>query len=69
MDEQRSISKISVRINCAVAEVMKDDGRIQGVSGLQLRKQWLLSGTSCSERTQTVDTNMNAVIPDAMSPR
>jgi hypothetical protein len=46
MEEHRNISKISVRINCAVAEVMKDVERIQGISGLLLRKHWQLSGTS-----------------------
>ena len=51
-----------------MAEVTKDVERIRGISRLLLRKQWQLSGTSCSYRTQTVDTDMSAVIPDAMSP-
>jgi len=47
---------------------MKDVERTEGVSWLLQRKQWKLSGTSCSYRTQTVDTDMSAVIPDAMLP-
>jgi hypothetical protein len=68
MEAQRNIPKISVRINCAVAEVKKVAERIQSVSRLPLWKHWQLSGTSYSYRTQTVDTNTIAVIWDAMSP-